>query len=456
MTKRFAPILIVSAFLLVSHGAAAEVATPPTGSEMPSLAPMLEKVIPGVVSIAVHGKIAAESNPLLSDPFFRRFFNLPQEQQPREREFQAAGSGVVVDAARGYIITNNHVVANADDISVTLNDGRRLKAKKIGADAPTDVAVVQVQPERLTGLPLGDSDKLLVGDFVAAVGNPFGLGETATMGIVSALGRTGLGIEGYEDFIQTDASINPGNSGGPLVNLRGEVVGINSAIIAPSGGNVGIGFAIPINMARAVMEQLIAHGEVRRGQLGVLVQNLGPDLAKAMRLEIQQGALVSEVLHGSAAEKAGVQAGDVITELNGQSILNAQQLRNRVGLLSVGSEVALSVVRGNKTLQLKAVLAAEQTTRLSIPADIPLLATVELGNVGKEAAAQGQEGAVVLKLDKNSPAAKAGLLAGDMIVAVNQQPVHSPEDVVALAAQNKDQVLLKIRRNGNMLFIVVS
>jgi Do/DeqQ family serine protease len=456
MAKRLAPILALGALLVVSQGVGAEIAVPPTGSEMPSLAPMLEKVIPGVVSIAVHGKISVENNPLLSDPFFRRFFGLPEGRQPQEQEFRAAGSGVVVDSARGYIMTNNHVVEKADDISVALSDGRRLKARKIGADAPTDLAVVQVEPERLTGLPLGDSDKLRVGDYVVAVGNPFGLGQTATMGIVSALGRTGLGIEGYEDFIQTDASINPGNSGGPLVNLRGEVVGINSAIIAPSGGNVGIGFAIPINMARAVMEELIAHGEVRRGQLGVLVQDFGPDLAKAMHLEIQQGALVSEVLPGSAAEKASIQAGDVITELNGQRVLNAQQLRNRIGLLPVGSEVALNVVRESKTLQVKVVLAAERTTRLVIPADIPLLATVELGDVGKQTAPEGREGAVVLKLDKNSPAAKAGLLAGDVIVGVNQQPVRSPEDVVALAAQNKDQVLLKIRRNGGMRFIVVS
>ncbi len=229
----------------------------------PSLAPMLEKVVPGVVSIGVHGTRAAQENPLFSDPFFRRFFG------SRGGEFQAAGSGVVVDARRGYILTNNHVVENADEITVSFNDGRHLTATKIGVDPVTDVAVIQVAAEHLTGLPLGNSDALRVGDYVVAVGNPFGLGQTATLGIVSALGRSGLGIEGYEDFIQTDAAINPGNLGGALVNLNGEIVGINTAIVGPI--NVGIGFAIPVNMARDIMDQLIAHGEIKRAQLGVTI-----------------------------------------------------------------------------------------------------------------------------------------------------------------------------------------
>ena len=237
--------------------------------DIPTLAPLLERVTPGVVNIAVRGHVAIQTIPLLEDPFFRRFFDLPE--QPKEREFRAAGSGVIVDTQNGYIVTNNHVVENAEEITVTLRDGRRLKAKPVGTDPEADVAVIKVVPETLTALPLGDFEALKVGDFVIAVGNPFGLGQTVTSAVVSALGRSGLGIEGYEDFIQTDASINPGNSGGALVNLRGELIGINTAILGPSGGNVGIGFAIPINMARAIMDQLIRHGEVRRGQLGVQI-----------------------------------------------------------------------------------------------------------------------------------------------------------------------------------------
>jgi Do/DeqQ family serine protease len=289
---------LVLACSLTANGVQAQVVSP----ETPTLAPMIERVVPAVVSISVHGKVETQENPLLSDPFFRRFFGLPDEAQPQEREFRAAGSGVVVDPVRGYILTNNHVVENADEITVTLADRRRFPATKAGTDPATDLAVIQIKADNLSGLPLGDSDLLKVGDYVVAVGNPFGLGQTVTLGIVSALGRTGLGIEGYEDFIQTDASINPGNSGGALVNLKGELVGINSAIIGPSGGNVGIGFAVPIKMARSVMEQLIAHGEIKRGQLGVTIQDLTPELARGLKLDIEKGAVVSQVAAGSAAE----------------------------------------------------------------------------------------------------------------------------------------------------------
>src|SRR3954467_3562004 len=254
------------------------------GTPVPSLAPMLAKVTPGVVNIAVKGKVR-EENPLLQDPFFRRFFNLPQRQQPEERETQATGSGVIVDAQNGYILTNGHVVDNATRIEVTTKENRRFTAKLVGRDTEADVAVLQIPAQNLTAVPLGDSDRLQVGDFVLAVGNPFGLGQTVTSGIVSALGRSGLGIEGYEDFIQTDASINPGNSGGPLVNLNGECVGINTAILAPGGGNIGIGFAVPVNMAKNVIEQIVAHREVKRGRIGVLMQDVAPELAQTLGVE---------------------------------------------------------------------------------------------------------------------------------------------------------------------------
>ena len=346
MTTPFQFILVVGCTLLGTNVAGAHAPSELT----PSLAPMLEKVIPGVVSIGIHGKIAAKENPLFTDPFFRRFLGTP------EHEFQAAGSGVVIDASRGYILTNNHVVENADKITVNLNDGRHLIAKKIGVDPATDVAVVQVEADHLTGVPLGDSDAIKVGDYVVAVGNPFGLGETVTFGIVSALARSGLGIEGYEDFIQTDASINPGNSGGALVNLNGEVVGINTAIVGPSGGSVGIGFAIPINMARDVMNQLIAHGEIKRAQLGVSMEDLTPDLATTLGLNVEAGAVVDEVIANSPADKAGIEAGDVITKVNGQPISGASDLRNKIGLMSIGSELHITLVRNGAPQEVTAVL----------------------------------------------------------------------------------------------------
>jgi Do/DeqQ family serine protease len=280
---------------------------------------------------------------LLQDPFFRRFFDIPEG--PVQREVQSAGSGVIVDARAGYVITNNHVIENADEIVVTLKDKRQLDAKLVGTDPDTDIAVLQIEVRNLIGVPLGNSDRLEVGDFVVAIGNPFGLGQTVTSGIVSALGRSGLGIESYENFIQTDASINPGNSGGALIDLRGELIGINTAIVGPSGGNVGIGFAVPINMAKAVMEQLIAHGEVQRGRVGLQVQDLTPDIAEALRLTANGGAVVGRVEAGSPARRAGLQAGDVIIAIDGVPVENSADLRNRVGLTPIGEAIRLTIVR---------------------------------------------------------------------------------------------------------------
>jgi Do/DeqQ family serine protease len=345
--------IIVSAAVVL--GAVAALAPSPTpaiaGAPIPeatlggatTLAPMLARITPGVVNIAVRGRVR-EQNPLLQDPFFKRFFNLPQNQT-EERETQATGSGVIVDAARGYVLTNGHVVENATRIEVTTKDNRRLTAKLIGRDTDTDIAVLQIPADHLTAVPMGNSDALQVGDFVLAIGNPFGLGQTVTSGIVSALGRSGLGIEGYEDFIQTDASINPGNSGGPLVNLQGECVGINTAILAPGGGNIGIGFAVPINMARRVMEQIVRYGEVRRGRIGVAIQDMTPDLAQAMRTAHTEGAVIARVDANSPAERAGLQRGDLVTAVNGMPVHSGTQLRNTIGLAGVGHDVGLTIDR---------------------------------------------------------------------------------------------------------------
>ena len=335
------------------------------GGAVPSLAPMLTNVTPGVVNIAVKGRERVQ-NPLLQDPFFRQFFNIPRNQQFQERETQATGSGVIVDAGQGYVLTNAHVVANATSITVTTKDNRRLSAKLIGRDTETDVAVLKIDTGKLTAVPLGDSDKLQVGDFVVAIGNPFGLGQTVTSGIISALGRSGLGIEGYEDFIQTDASINPGNSGGPLVDLRGNLIGINTAILAPGGGNIGIGFAVPINMARRVMDQLTHYGEVKRGRIGVAFQDLTPDLAQAMSTARDTGAVIAKVEPGSPADRAGIKTGDLVVAANGVAVHSATQLRNVIGLTRIGDEVNLTLDRGGseRTARVKVELAQQAANKI--------------------------------------------------------------------------------------------
>jgi Do/DeqQ family serine protease len=320
------------------------------GADVPTLAPMLKVVTPGVVNIAVQGRSEA-SNPLLNDPFFRRYFG---RLQPRQQEVRATGSGVIVNAAQGYVLTNNHVVENAQEIEVTTKDNRRYKAQLVGRDPGTDIAVLRIQGSGLTAVPLGDSDALEVGDYVVAIGNPFGLGQTATLGIVSALGRSGLDIEGYEDFIQTDASINPGNSGGALVDLRGRLIGINTAILAPSGGNVGIGFAVPINMARLVMNQIVEHGEIRRGRIGIGVQDLTPELARSLNITADNGVVVGQVEPGSPAARAGMRPGDLIIAIDDAPVRSSTQVRNRVGLKRVGDPVDFVVVQDGQRRAVRA------------------------------------------------------------------------------------------------------
>jgi serine protease Do len=356
-TGRIATAVAAIAIPTLAFSASAVIPQFPTCQAAHTLAPLLREVVPGVVNIAVKGQVK-EDNPLYKDFFFRQFLKVPKQI---EKDFEAAGSGVIIDADHGYVLTNNHVIENASDIKVTTKDGRTLDATLVGRDAPTDVAVVKIQSATsLRALPLGDSDKLEVGDFVVAIGNPFALGQTVTSGIVSALGRSGLGFEGYEDFIQTDAPINPGNSGGALVSLCGELVGINTAILAPSGGNVGIGFAIPINMAREVMNEILQHGEVRRGLIGVNLQDLTPELASQLHVSASQGAVVTEVLTNSPAERAGIRKGDVIVAIDGTPVQNATQLRNKIGLMPIGHRVELGIERSGVTLEVTMEIAPQQ------------------------------------------------------------------------------------------------
>jgi len=410
---------------------------------------MLAEVTPAVVNVSTKGTVAVRQNPMLQDPFFRRFFDLPRQEA--RRPTQSLGSGVVVDAERGYILTNHHVIDHADQIEVTLRDGRTLSAKLVGSDPETDVAVIQVKADGLTQIPLADSDAVQVGDFVVAIGNPFGLGQTVTSGIVSALGRSGLGIEGYEDFIQTDASINPGNSGGALVNLNGNLVGINTAIIGPSGGNVGIGFAIPVNMARQVMDQLVEYGEVRRGRAGIVIQDLTPALAKVLDLEVTQGALVSQVVEDSPAERAGIRAGDVIVAVNGRPVKGAADLRNRVGLLRVGQDVGLALWRDGRRRTVS-VRITEPKSRTVKGGDVsPRLA----GAVFANGDGKGPAGVRIADVDSGSPAWNAGLRRGDVVVSVNRKPVQDVDALRALAGDIGNTVLLNVVRGGQAFFILI-
>ncbi len=420
----------------------------------PTLAPLLEQVTPAVVNIGVVTRVPATENPLLRDPFFRRFFDMPEPAPVQPR--QSAGSGVIVDAERGYILTNHHVIDNADEITVTLKDRRSFVAKLIGSDAGTDIALLQVDAGGLRALALGDSDGLAVGDFVIAIGNPFGLGQTVTSGIVSALGRSGLNIEGYEDFIQTDASINPGNSGGALVDLDGRLIGINTAIIGPAGGNVGIGFAVPVNMAQAVMEQLVSYGEVRRGRLGIGIQDVTPDLASALSLERANGAVINRVEPDSPAEAAGLQAGDVVVALDGREVRNAADLRNRVGLLRIGEDVAITVLRDGKERSVRARIGKAAQARVAGADSAAALRGAVFQDVERGHPLYGEvEGAVAVSVDPGSPAARNGLRPGDVIVAVNRRSVRSADEFRRAVEDAGRVIALNVIRGNARLFLVL-
>ncbi len=411
---------------------------------MPSLAAMVKRVSPAVVNIATRGTIKEEPgqrNPLLDDPFFRRFFDVPPDSKPRERQFQSAGSGVIVDAKNGYIITNHHVVENASEITITLLDNRSFTAKVIGSDEGADVAVLQAKQPNLIAMALGDSTRLEVGDYVVAIGNPFGLQHTVTAGIVSALGRTGINPDGYEDFIQTDASINPGNSGGALVNLRGELVGVNSAILSRSGGNIGIGFAIPVNMVKGVMDQLIKYGQVKRGVLGVNIYNVTPDIAKEFGLTESSGALVAGVAPGSAADRAGVKTGDIITSINGVNMKDAGELRNTIGMLRVGDKVEIGLLRDGKARKVNALISERSELETANAVDI------SKGLEGAELADAPDGGVVVKAVQEGSPAAQNGLRANDLIVGVGRTLVANTK-AFKEAAKSANVLVLNVRRGS--------
>jgi len=424
-------------FFLVTTTAQAQPAGLPTREGLPTLAPILEKVMPAVVNIAVLQRSPEEENPLLRDPFFRRFFGGPQQAEPQV----AAGSGVIVDAKNGYVLTNAHVVKDAREIMVTLRDNRRLPAKLVGADPGTDVAVVKVEPTRLVDLKFGDSDALQVGDFVVAIGNPFGIGQTATSGIVSALGRSGLSVEGYEHFIQTDASINPGNSGGALVNLKGELVGINTAIIGPA--NVGIGFAVPSVLARAVMDQLIRFGEVKRGRLGIAMQPVvgGGD-----------GALIAEVEPNSPAAAAGLRKGDVVIALNGHPVRAPAELRARLGVVPAGESVDLKLQRGKETQTVKAQIGEIDKTQTAGGQSLAELNGAALAEVERKGLPGKNRALLVTKVESGSPAFGHGIRPGDLIIGVNQRRVTTTQEL-AKALRASGRLALNVVRGEFLLTI---
>ncbi|WP_028080629.1 DegQ family serine endoprotease [Solimonas soli] len=471
MSKEFAVKLIAplavsasilgAAFMISSAPPSAHADIPVTPQQqqlpvvggVPSLAPMIKPVLPAVVNISVTGEVEVR-NPLMEDPFFRRFFDVPD--QPQEREFQSVGSGVIIDAGKGYVITNNHVVKDAKEIKVRLNDDREFEAKLIGRDDGTDIAVLQIKADKLTALPLGNSDALQVGDFVVAVGSPYNLRQTVTSGIVSALGRTGIS-DGYGDFIQTDASINPGNSGGALVNLKGELVGVPSMIFSQSGGNVGIGFAIPVNLVKTIMAQLIDHGSVERGRIGVVGgQEVTPELAKALNLPSSRGALIGRVVPGSPAEKAGLKAGDLVVAANGKDITDFAQLRSIVGLMRVGEKVDFKLYRDGKLKNVTVTVGKDTQQAMTVTKDVsPRLAGATFAPVDDSMRDDDIDSGIVVKsVQPNSAAAKAGLRPNDVIIAVNRQPVTTMEDFNKLIS-GKGQLLLQLRRGPGALFLLL-
>jgi len=413
----------------------------------PSLAPLVERVTPAVVNIRVSQTITRRSP--YGDDGFRRFFGLP-DGPSGSQEVASAGSGVIVDASRGYILTNHHVVQNADEIQVSLIDGEILDAEIIGSDAATDIALLKVDSDGLVEMPIGDSEVMRVGDFVLAIGNPFGLGHTVTSGIVSALGRTGINRSGYEDFIQTDASINPGNSGGALVNMRGELVGINSAIISRSGGNVGIGFAVPTEIAGSIMNQILDFGEVRRGLLGVSIQTIDREAARALETSVDSGALISLIVAGSAAEDAGLRVDDIIVEVNNEKISGASELRNTIGLMGSGEQVDIGYIRDGKSLSTTATLGQQQVSR-SVGDDIhPGLSGAEFASSSTSAT----RGIEVTSVEPDSPAAQWGLRAGDVIAQVNRRDVRTLPQLAEIAAVNSILFLL-VQRGDRAIMLQI-
>jgi len=422
---------------------------------LPTLAPLVNEVTPAVVNISVITRSPPEANPLFADPFYRRFFNLPDRPQRQE---QAAGSGVIVDAVRGHVITNHHVIRNAEQVIVTLKDRRQLPAKLVGTDPGTDIAVLQIEAKGLSEIRIGDSDALQVGDYVIAIGNPFGIGQTVTSGIVSALGRSGLSPEGFEDFIQTDASINPGNSGGALVNLRGELIGINTAIIGPSGGNVGIGFAVPSNMARTVLAQIVRFGEVRRGRLGIDMVDLTPDIAKKLGVNAAEGVVIAGVHAGSPAEKAGLRERDVVVALGGRPVRAAAEMRARLGLTPVGEEIELRVLRGSESRVIRTRVAppreAAEGEARPVP-ELPGMSVVEIEQGSPLYKQLRGGGLVVSAVEQASRAWQAGFRPGDILYAVSRRRVQSLAEFQKAARGAKGGYAVSLLRGDFNITIIV-
>ncbi len=416
---------------------------------LPSLAPMLEETVPGVVNISTAHEEVVRASPLFQDPFFRHFFGDMPGQRSRKRVRRGLGTGVILDAEHGYVVTNHHVIERASDITVTLHNGREFKAELVGSDAETDVAMLRIEAENLVSLPIADSERLRVGDFVVAIGNPFGLGQTVTSGIISALGRTEVfRTQGYQNFIQTDASINPGNSGGALVNLRGELIGINTAILSKSGGNIGIGFAIPIHMVQQVAAQLVEYGEVQRGQLGVQAQALTPELAKAFAVDLSEGVVITEVIDGSPADVAGIRPGDILLHIDGQTIRNVQDMRQTLGLLRAGREVEIELARGTNTLTVRAATA-------NLRIDGSDLHPALHGLVLADQRDGGIAHIAVVEADTNSRAGQLGIRAGDQLRSINRIAVRSINEARIAAARNEQKILLQVQRGNRSRFILL-
>ncbi|TYL43298.1 MULTISPECIES: serine endoprotease DegP [Dickeya] len=475
MLSALALSLAIAVGALPATASAAE-SVSSSGAQLPSLAPMLEKVMPSVVNISVEGHTAASqgaSVPPQMQPFFGDNSPFCQEGSPFRsspmcqgedddedggeegappQAFQALGAGVIINAAKGYVVTNNHVVDNADKIQIRLNDGRKYDAKVIGKDPRSDVALIQLKDFRnLTEIKMADSDQLRVGDYAVAIGNPYGLGETATSGIISALGRSGLNIENYEDFIQTDAAINRGNSGGALVNLNGELIGLNTAILAPGGGNIGIGFAIPSNIVKNLINQIVEYGEVKRGELGIMGTELNSDIAKAMKVDAQRGAFVSQVQPNSAAAKAGIKAGDVVVSMNGKAIGSFSALRAQIGSLPVGSKLTLGLIRDGKPATVDVTLQQSAQSQVESGNLNSAIEGAELSNTQVD----GQKGVKVDKVKPDSAAAKIGLKPDDVILGVNQQPVENIGELRKIIDSKPPVLALSIRRGNSDLYLLI-